>query len=768
MSSLRIFAALFFFSVVLGSFDGLAQNQIDTTSTDTTKFKPYVVFSVGAGVTRFMGDVQDASEKARVHLLGNRAAYDLNVGVALSKSFVLNVNGIYGKLGGNENTFKSHRNFESQFILAGVNTEYNFGGLWKKRLPVLNPFITVGAYYSNYFDISSDMLHEEFGEYQYWSNGKLMDRAETSDHQLNQEANPISRDYEYETSLIAGAVHSFTAAAGFGVDLHLSRAISLRLMSRYFFAVTDKVDGYYTNDASGYRDGYFFNQASLVFNTAAFSRKNQVEPIYKYLFDFTQLESIEQEDRDGDGVLDLSDKCAATPAGIEVDKNGCPLDKDEDGIADYRDVNTNTLKGEIVTTDGDLVDYELIEDSWVNAEGARVIEWDKKYPNPRFQKEENFSVAFSVAKGEEIDEEALLKKYPKLIKKELSDSLTVFNMGTYEKFENAQEATLRTHAQFSHNVVVVNSTYIDRVAADLAGVTLPDSIANKDSYGIVESIEKIKQTEARTYPQLEYTISRFEDHLENGVPESVLVEPYLRGIAPFTWNSTVKESYVEVNTKLKENPPTKGISETVALASGESSLESAEPESEKKAEEAGSTDDGSASDETVFSESKESSDELTSEKLMAEFKLSPTAKLEFMPTTEKFKLADLNEDGLISHKEIEKVLASIVEGNSIMLVEEFNEMAVLFTDFTENVDPIDFGGTKAAYVDGKLTIFKPQNTELKMDARRLLAKKYAVADFNGDGELTPDEVQKLIALFMEGKTDFPSEKIYELIDLYFE
>jgi len=759
MSGLRSFATLLLFAAFIHGESVQAQSQSDTSAVDSTKFKPFVVFSVGAGVTRFMGDVQDASEKANVHLFGNRAAYDVSVGVALSKSFVLNVNGIYGKLSGNENTFKSHRNFENQFILAGVNTEYNFGGLWKKRIPVLNPFITAGAYYSNYFDISSDMLHEQYGEYQYWSNGKLMDRPETSDHQLNQEAEPISRDYDYETSLIAGAVHSFTAAAGFGVDLHLSRAISLRLMSRYFFAVTDKVDGHDTNDATGLRDGFFFNQASLVFNTAAFSKKNQAEPIYKYLFDFTQLESIEQEDRDGDGVLDLNDKCAATPAGIEVDKNGCPIDQDEDGIADYRDVNTNTLKGEIVTTDGDLVDYELIEDRWVNAEGARIIEWDKKYPNPRFQKEENYSVSFSVAKGEEIDEEALLKKYPKLTKKELSDSLIVFNMGTYEKFENAQEATLRTHSQFSHNVVVVNSAHIDRVAADLAGVTLPDSIANKDSYGIAESIQKIKQTDARTFPQLEYTISRFEGHLENGVPESVLVETYLRGIAPFTWNSTVKESYVEVNAKLKENPVAKVIPQTIELAS--------EP-LESGSEGVTAQESDAASNQSTTNKSKESPEEASSEKLMAEFKLSPTAKLEFMPTTEKFKLADLNEDGLISHKEIEKVLASIVEGNALMLVEEFNEMAVLFTDFTENVDPIDFGGTKAAYVDGKLTIFKPQNTELKMDARRLLAKKYEVADFNGDGELTSDEVQKLIALFMEGKTDFSSEKIYELIDLYFE
>ena len=50
--------------------------------TDSTKFKPYVVFSVGGGVTRFMGDVQDASEKANVHLIDSKC-YDPGRGVAL-------------------------------------------------------------------------------------------------------------------------------------------------------------------------------------------------------------------------------------------------------------------------------------------------------------------------------------------------------------------------------------------------------------------------------------------------------------------------------------------------------------------------------------------------------------------------------------------------------------------------------------------------------------------------------------------------------------
>ncbi|MBC3540222.1 OmpA family protein [Rufibacter sediminis] len=42
-------------------------------------------------------------------------------------------------------------------------------------------------------------------------------------------------------------------------------------------------------------------------------------------------------DTDGDGVSDRRDKCPDTPAGVQVDKNGCPLDGDGDGVPDYQD-----------------------------------------------------------------------------------------------------------------------------------------------------------------------------------------------------------------------------------------------------------------------------------------------------------------------------------------------------------------------------------------------------------------------------------------------
>ncbi len=57
-------------------------------------------------------------------------------------------------------------------------------------------------------------------------------------------------------------------------------------------------------------------------------------------------------DSDRDGVYDYLDKCPGTPAGVKVDKDGCPLDSDGDGVPDYLDKCPDTPKGMAVDKDG--------------------------------------------------------------------------------------------------------------------------------------------------------------------------------------------------------------------------------------------------------------------------------------------------------------------------------------------------------------------------------------------------------------------------------
>lgn len=44
-----------------------------------------------------------------------------------------------------------------------------------------------------------------------------------------------------------------------------------------------------------------------------------------------------RKDADKDGISDPNDRCMYTPAGVRVDKHGCPVDSDKDGVPDYLD-----------------------------------------------------------------------------------------------------------------------------------------------------------------------------------------------------------------------------------------------------------------------------------------------------------------------------------------------------------------------------------------------------------------------------------------------
>lgn len=57
-------------------------------------------------------------------------------------------------------------------------------------------------------------------------------------------------------------------------------------------------------------------------------------------------------DSDGDGVLDSADQCANTPAGVQVDEQGCALDGDGDGVANYKDQCPTTPAGREVDERG--------------------------------------------------------------------------------------------------------------------------------------------------------------------------------------------------------------------------------------------------------------------------------------------------------------------------------------------------------------------------------------------------------------------------------
>jgi outer membrane protein OmpA-like peptidoglycan-associated protein/opacity protein-like surface antigen len=63
-------------------------------------------------------------------------------------------------------------------------------------------------------------------------------------------------------------------------------------------------------------------------------------------------------DADGDGVADFLDRCPNSPAGVQVDRFGCPLDSDGDGIPDHLEKCPNTAPGVQVDAQGCPLDAD--------------------------------------------------------------------------------------------------------------------------------------------------------------------------------------------------------------------------------------------------------------------------------------------------------------------------------------------------------------------------------------------------------------------------
>lgn len=733
---------------------------------DTSKRPIDFIFSVGGGLTHYLGDVQDASDKVTANVFGNRAAADLNLGLGLSRSFVLNLNVIYGKLSGNENTYRQHRNFETQMVLAGFNAEYNFAGLYKDRLPVVNPFITAGAYYSNYFNISTDKYYDGDKPYYYWSDRTIRDLPQVPGNE--DIAKNVGRDYTYETSLVKNPVSSFTTSAGLGLDLHLSRAISLRLMSRYFFAVTDKVDGYYQGNAKGLTDGYLLNQLSLVINTAPFGkRRNEYQPHYKYLFDASQLPVVENEDQDGDGVKDMADRCAATPSGVKVDEEGCPLDSDVDGIPDYRDKQKNSAPGAIVDRDGVEVDYSMIAQQWNDTSGVFRMEWNPGYITGESPLGDGYTVNIkTVKKGSERLLSPKVGEIQELRRKVINDSLILYTLGVYEHFDEAELQSRQLNAMGENQAYGVAEFRAKQVAEALQNLDDMETtnIRNR-SYALRSNLEKVKTSEAYKHAELAYSVARIEKHLDENVPEYLLVKEFLNSTAAYTWDPIVEKSHAEVQANVEKMPvpekpqyvPIDEESDAEAVSEAEERSVVEKIDSRTAQAKVDETNNPSNRPEPVQQGKKD-------------FKVVPTERPEVTvaPVKPAFAKADLDGNGFISSTEIERILEDILEGRSEVTVAQFNEMVQYYTYYTGNADPIDFSGTEVVIVDGVLTILKKEGEGFKDESRRILAKKYQEVDFNSDGDLTPDEVQKMINLFMEGKSSYSAERIYELIDLFFE
>lgn len=162
--------------------------------------------------------------------------------------------------------------------------------------------------------------------------------------------------------------------AGAGVRYKISNRIDVELQHRISGTTDDLLDGSRWTEWGGYgpnvgptamsrdNDNYSLTTLGIQFrlggNAESAWFNNPLENVYKRVQDQQQTIARMDDDTDGDGIPDLFDKEADTPAGTSVDANGRALDSDGDGVTDANDAEPFSPKGSKVDGQGRALDSD--------------------------------------------------------------------------------------------------------------------------------------------------------------------------------------------------------------------------------------------------------------------------------------------------------------------------------------------------------------------------------------------------------------------------
>jgi opacity protein-like surface antigen len=138
------------------------------------------------------------------------------------------------------------------------------------------------------------------------------------------------------TEAIEPTERSISVGAGLGARFNLSRRVAARLELRHTLLLSGGVTLAFGSDADDDGDGVT-NMRDRCADTPAGAAVDARGCPY---------------DADGDAVLDGIDRCPGTAAGLAVDPQGCALDADGDGVADALDLCPNTPRGRSVDAHG--------------------------------------------------------------------------------------------------------------------------------------------------------------------------------------------------------------------------------------------------------------------------------------------------------------------------------------------------------------------------------------------------------------------------------
>jgi hypothetical protein len=334
------------------SISGFGQDSLDSSTPLISKeFKPSL--GLGVGVLDYFGDI---NSNGRRSALNNPLAYELYVYRKINDYSDLGFTFLTGTLIGNQYDAEVPLNFETAINSGSIFYTYNFGH-WIDEDAVFHPHLGIGLAFFN-FNSKGDFFDASGNEYNYWSDGTIRNISENSPQSV--QARIIQRDYFYETDLRNADLdglgkysqNAFAFPLTIGGNLRLSDRVNFRLSATFHFTTTDLVDnvsdaGEGARKGNGLNDAFAFYSAGLHYDLLNVAKRASKED-----FEFPDFFVVQTADTDQDGVIDEFDFCPFTPIGVQVDRKGCPLDNDNDGVWDYVDKDTTTDASVVVNSDG--------------------------------------------------------------------------------------------------------------------------------------------------------------------------------------------------------------------------------------------------------------------------------------------------------------------------------------------------------------------------------------------------------------------------------
>lgn len=216
------------------------------------------------------------------------------------------------------------KNFNSVIRFAGAGLSYNY-----QLSRIFIPFISLGASYIKF---------------------------SPRDYSGNELPGLATGRYKTHSALYTGEI---------GIKYLFDPALSLNLSFGLNYSGSDNLDDMPDEFTSDRGNDYFYSSMlgiSLLLNGVSDIDDDGISDEID-LCDNTPAGINVDEfgcpiDSDKDGVADYVDKCPGTSIGTYVDPVGCPIDSDKDGVADDNDLCENTPQGVKVNTNGCPLDSD--------------------------------------------------------------------------------------------------------------------------------------------------------------------------------------------------------------------------------------------------------------------------------------------------------------------------------------------------------------------------------------------------------------------------